>query len=113
MTHVQNGREKAQSFSRPLIVYFAILRLLRYGIHADLFLAFAHFLKAYDAVRQSEERIVASLADVRAGMDLRTSLANQNVAGEHALTIAAFRTETFCLAVTTVMGRTRTFFMSE
>ena len=67
----------------------------------------------YDAVHEREKRVVFTDTYVCAGMDFRSSLTNENVASEHGLTVATFRTESFCLAVSSVVGRTRTFFMSE
>ena len=89
------------------------LRLFRYGINAHLFFAFAHFFKAYHAVGKGKQRIVAADAYVCAGVNFRASLANENVARKHRLPVAAFRAETFCLAVAPVVRRARTFFMSE
>ena len=68
------------------------LRLFRYGIYADFFLVFAHSFIAYDAVRQSKQGVVAADTDVRAGVDLRSSLTNENVTRKNFLTVAALRT---------------------
>lgn len=89
------------------------LRLFRYGINADLFLVFAHSFETNDTVGQSEQRVVATLAYVRTGVNLRASLANENVSGKHRLTVATFCTESFGFTISSVVGRTRTFLMSE
>ena len=63
------------------------------------------------ATEEQNEKIMD--AYVRAGMNFRTSLANKDVACENCLTIAALHAKSFRLAVSTVVGRAGTFFMSE
>lgn len=46
-------------------------------------------------------------------MILRASLANKDVASENELTVGAFGAQTLGFAITTVVRRTRSFFMSE
>ena len=63
-------------------------------------------------------RQVSALAEeenaaIVAGVDVRTSLANQDVACQNELTVASLDTKAFGLTVTAVLGRTHTFFMSE
>ena len=87
--------------------------ILRVGINACFFLVFAHSFITNNAVNKSKQRIVFADAYVRAGMNFRTSLANKDVACENCLTIAALHAKSFRLAVSTVVGRAGTFFMSE
>ena len=82
-------------------------------INASLFLIFAHSFVTNDAVNKREERIVFADTYVRAGMNFRASLANENITRENCLTVAALCAKTFSLAVSSVVGRTRTFLMSE
>ena len=95
-----------------VFVKFSLLRV-SHRINASLFLVFAHSFVTNDAVNKREERIVCTDTYVRAGMNFRASLANENVTRENCLTVAALRAKTFCLAVSSVVGRTRTFLMSE
>ena len=44
---------------------------------------------------------------------MRASLANENVAGEHELTVSALYAQTLGLGITTVLGRTAALLMSE
>ena len=90
-----------------------VLIYLCVGINACFFLIFAHSFVANYAVNQSEQRIVFTDTNVRARVDFRTSLTNEDVPCKYGLTIAALRAKTFRFAVSTVVGRTGTFFMSE
>lgn len=105
--------KKRGSEMSPPRVCAMCLRFFRYRINAHLFLVFAHFFKADNAVCKGEQRIVAADAYVRTRMNSRASLANEDVAGKNRLPVAAFRAETFRLAVAPVVRRTGTFFMSE
>ena len=87
--------------------------ILRVGINACFFLVFAHSFITNNAVNKSKQRIVFADAYVRAGMNFRASLANENVPCEYRLTVASFHAKSFRLAVSTVVGRTGTFLMSE
>lgn len=78
-----------------------------------MFLVFAHSFVPNDTVNECEQRIVFADTYVRTGVNLRTSLTNENVACKNALPVATLRAKTFCLAISTVVRRTGTFFMSE
>ena len=95
-----------------VFVQFSLL-CVSHRINASFFLIFAHSFVTNDAVNKREERIVFADTYVRAGMNFRASLANENVTRENRLTVAALRAKAFCLAVSSVVGRTRTFLMSE
>ena len=88
-------------------------QILRVGINACFLFVFAHSFEPNYAVYESEQRIVFTDTYVRAGMNLRASLANENVPCENRLTVASFHAKSFSLAVSTVVGRTGTFLMSE
>ena len=90
-----------------------LIQILRVGIYACFLLVFAHSFVPNNAVYESEQRIVFTDTYVRAGMNLRASLANENVPCENRLTVASFYAKSFSLAVSTVVGRTGTFLMSE
>ena len=93
--------------------FWFLLLCVHYRINACLFLVFAHSFVPNDAVNKREERIVFTDTNVRAGVDFRTSLADENVTCEHRLTVATLRAKSFRLAISTVVRGTRTFLMSE
>ncbi len=74
---------------------------------------FSSALKFHGAVDKCKESVVFADADVVTGMELGASLTNENVACENELTVRTFCTQSFCGALTTVVRRTGTFFMSE
>ena len=87
--------------------------LLRVGINACFFLVFAHSFIPNDAIYESEQGVVFADTYVRAGMNFRTSLTNENVASENCLTVATLHAKSFRFAISTVVRGTGTFFMSE
>ena len=86
---------------------------VRYGIYACFLFILTHSLITNYTVNEREKRVVFTDAYVRAGMNLRASLTNKNVARKHLLTVAALRAKTFRFTVSAVVRRTRTFLMSE
>ena len=83
------------------------------GINASLFFISAQSFVPNNTVNKRKQRIVLADTYVCAGVNLRTSLTNENVAGKNCLTVATLRAKTFCLTVSTVVGGTGTFLMSE
>ena len=73
----------------------------------------AHTLELDLAVDQSEQRIVLADTDVVARMDVRASLANENVASQNELTVCALGAEALGLGITTVLGRAAAFLVRE
>ena len=65
------------------------------------------------AVLQCKQGVVAADAHVGAGMDLGAALADQNVAGQDELTVAALHAQTLGLGVTAVLGGADALLMSE
>lgn len=95
-------------------VFFRLFGVSHYlRINARLFLIFAQSFITNDTVNEGEKRIVLTDAYVRTGINLRTSLADEDVACENELTIRSLATKAFRLAVSTVVGRPSTFLMSE
>ena len=70
-------------------------------------------LKTNHAVYLGEERIVFSDTDVIAGMEMRSALANQDVARKNELTVSTLGSKTLRLAVTAVSGTADAFFMCK
>ena len=68
-------------------------------------------IEADMAVGKGEEGVVPSHADVVAGVELGTALADENGAGENKLSAVPFHAETLAMAVAAVPCRSRTFFM--
>jgi len=73
----------------------------------------AHPLELDLAVDLREQRVVAADADVVARMDMRASLANQNVAGQHELTVGALGAQSLGFRITAVFGGAAAFMMGE
>ena len=63
------------------------------------------------AFAQSEQRVVLAATDVLAGMEVGATLANDDVAGDDMLAAIALHAEALRAGVTTITGRTKTFFM--
>jgi hypothetical protein len=80
--------------------------------HVDV-LAVAVHRKLYDAVGQCEERVVFAHADVLAGADARSALADQDVAGNDLLAAEALDAQPLRVGVAAVPGGTRALFRSE
>ena len=83
------------------------------GIHGAHLAILAHALELDLAVDQREQGIVLADADVVARMDMRASLANENVAGEHELPVCALGAEALGLGITAVLGGAAAFLMRE
>lgn len=87
--------------------------MLRVGINASLLSVFAQSFVPNNTVNKREERIVFADTNVRAGVNFRTSLTNKDIASKNSLTVATLYAKSFRFAVSTVVRRTGTFFMSE
>lgn len=105
----KNELRKEARFSYVIV---GLLRV-RYGINACLFFVFAQSFIPNNAVDKREKGVVFADTYVCAGVDFRTTLTNENVPCEHCLTVATLRAKSFRFAVSTVVGRAGTFFMSE
>jgi hypothetical protein len=82
-------------------------------VYGDLFAIAAEPLETDLSVDKGKKCVVASDTDVRAGMDLRSALADENVAGEYELAVGALRTESFGLGITAVAGGTDALFVGK
>lgn len=90
-----------------------IQNLLFDSIDADLFAVAAHALEFNLAVDQGEQRIIRSTADIIAGMDVRTTLLDEDVARKDELPVRALDAETLGLGIAAVTGGTHSLFMCE
>ena len=84
-----------------------------YSVYADFLSSAYHRFEFNLTVDECEEGVIGATADVVAGMDLGASLAKKDVAGSYKLTVLSLNAETLGLTVTTVLGRTDTFFMCK
>ena len=82
-------------------------------VNAYALLAALVCLELNVSVNESEECIVATDANVGSGVDLCSSLSNEDVTSDNLLAAELLNTETLGLTVTAVLCRTNTFFMSE
>ena len=62
-------------------------------VYADLFAVFAQTFKLYCAVRESEKRIVTALTNVCAGVNVSSTLTNDDGACIDVLTVASLGAE--------------------
>ena len=62
---------------------------------------------------RGEQGVIAALAHVDAGVDVRAALADQDIAGQHELTVGALDAQTLGLGITAVAGGTHALFMGE
>ena len=83
------------------------------GVNRSLLTILAETLETEHAALLGVESIVRADTDVDARMDVGAALAHKNVAGENELTISALGSKSLGFAITTVVRRTCTFFMSE
>ena len=104
---------KKRTFFKVRFLLFQYPKLFSDGINACFFLVFAHSFIPNYAVNKREQGVVFTDTNVRTGMNLRASLANEDVPCENCLTVAALRAKAFRFAVSTVVGGAGTFFMSE
>ena len=88
---------------------FALLLL----VNADALAILAHTLEPHDAIRQSEQGVIGTDAHVRAGMDMGATLTDQNVAGQHELTVGTLHAEALGLGITAVLGGANALLVSE
>ena len=82
-------------------------------VDADLLLVLADALELDLAADHGEKGIVGASADVHAGMDLGASLADEDVAREDVLAVAALRAEALGVGISAVLGGAHSLFMSE
>jgi len=60
---------------------------------------------------EGEESVIATTADVNAGVEVSSTLTNDDFAGKNLLTTEALYAEALCVGVTTVASGARTLFM--
>jgi hypothetical protein len=79
------------------------------SVNADLFLVFSDSFKSDDSVDKSVQSIVASDSDIVTGMDFSSSLSYENISRKNFLTVGTFCSETFSVAVTSVLRASHSF----
>ena len=82
-------------------------------INGCLLAVFAQTLETQDAIDLGEQGVVSTDAHVGAGMNVGTTLANQNVTRQNELTVGALGAKALGLGITAVRGGAHTFFMGE
>lgn len=87
--------------------------VLLFRVDGALLAILALALELDVAVNQSKQGVVAADTDIDARMDVRASLANQNVAREDELTVRALHAQSLGLGITAVLCRTNSLFMSK
>jgi len=84
-----------------------------HGINADLLFVFALTFKFDKAINGGKDGIIASQADVVAGVDLGSSLPDYDVAGSNHLTVKLFDSQAFGFAIPTVAGASNPFLVGK
>ena len=82
---------------------FASHTLLLLGVHGALPTILALALELDDTVNQSEQSVILANTNIGAGMDVSTSLTNQDVTGQNELTVCTLDAQALSLGVTTVL----------
>ncbi len=119
--HALTPLQPANRFSQQKISDYKNLRFFKLClsllgndvVDAHALSVLAYSLKFHFPVHLGEQGVVAAAADVDAGMDLGSSLANQDVAGQNELTVRSLDAEALGLAVTAVLSGTDAFFMGK
>lgn len=83
------------------------------GVNAYTSSAVCDVLELNLTVNESEQGVILTAAYIYAGMNVSASLADDDVAGDYMLTVSSLNAKSLGLAVTTVLSRTNTFFMSK
>ena len=73
----------------------------------------AHALEMNAAIHQSKQCVIAADAHALTRMNVGAALTDQNVAGQHELTVAALDAETLGLGITAVLGRAYAFCLCQ
>ena len=84
-----------------------------FSVNADLLLALSLLLKLNLTVDQSEQSIVRTDTDILAGVNCGASLSDDDIAGDNLLTVRLLHAKALRFAVTAVLSRTDTFFVSK
>ena len=83
------------------------------SVYAYLLAVTSDTLELYCSVDLSEQSIIGTTSNVFTCVDMSTSLANEDIAGNYCLTVSSLDTKSLGLGITAVLGRTHTFFVSE
>jgi len=84
-----------------------------FSVYADASSAACDVFKLNLTVDESEQSIIGTAANIVAGMDVRTSLTKDDVAGDNVGTVSLLNAKTLGFAVTAVLSGTYTLLMSE
>ena len=87
--------------------------LLLGGVNRNLLTILAQTLEADNTVGLGKQRVIAADTDVGAGVDVGAALADQDVAGQNELTVAALDAQALGLGVTAVTGGANALLMCE
>ena len=81
--------------------------------NADALLVACDTVELDDTVDQCEQGVILADTDTGTGMNVGTSLSDDNVASDNRLTVSLLDTKSLRIGVTAVLGRTDTFLMSK
>ena len=82
-------------------------------VNRDLLPVAAQPLEADNAVGRGIQRVVTADANIHAGVNVRPTLADQNIAGQNMLSVSPLGPQTLALGVTAVLGGTNALLMGK
>jgi hypothetical protein len=104
---MSNLKEKGRCEATP---FFGKLLL---SVHRALLAILTHALELDLTVDQSKQGVIAADTNIVTGMNVRASLANQDVASQNELTVSALHAQTLGLGVTAVLGGAAALLMGK
>lgn len=87
--------------------------LLLCGVDADGLLTQMAGLETDYTIDLGEQSVILADTDVFAGMEVSAALTNQDIPGQHCLTICLLGSKTLAFAVSAVTGGTHSLFMGK
>ena len=100
-------------YEQKLIPFYTVQLPESVGVNAYLSSSVGDVLELYLTVDQSKQSVIGATANIVAGMDVGSSLTDDDIAGKYALTVSGLYAQALGFAVTAVLGRTDTFFVSK
>ena len=95
------------------LLFLTVWKLSLDSVNANLLLILGLLLELNLACDQSKQGVVLADANIVAGMDGSTSLANNDATCRNGLTVSGLYTKTLRLAIAAVLGRTYALFVGE
>ena len=102
---------------KPLLLFgkngFELFAKLFSSVNAYLLAILANTLELNSSVDNSKNCVIRTDSNACAGMNVCTSLTNDDVAGSYKLSVSSLNAKSLGLGITSVLSGTHTFFMSK